>query len=74
MGLREQVNLLMAHGHPEARFYPVPVVWTEVGIVRTRLNREMASNAVLMQLAISSVLSEKAGKAFQKQVKKLSEG
>ena len=73
MGLREQVSLLVAHGHPEARRYPVPMLWTETRIVRSRLNRDLANSAVLTQMAILSVLSKKAGKAFDKRVKKLLE-
>lgn len=73
MGLREMVNLLQAHGHPEARHYPVPMLWTETRIVRNRVNREMANTAVLTQLAVSSILSKEAGKAFEKHVKSLLE-
>lgn len=63
----------MAQGHPEARFYPLPMLWTETRIVTERLNRELANTAVLTQMAISSVLSEKGGKAFQKHIRKLTE-
>lgn len=71
MGLRESVSLLQAHGHPEARFYPVPMLWTETTLVRQRVNRQMATEAILVQHAVMSVLSEKGGKAFDEQVKKL---
>jgi hypothetical protein len=63
----------MAHGHPEARHYPVPMLWNEVRLVRARLNRELANSAILTQMAIGSILSQKAGKAFDKHVKKLLE-
>lgn len=64
----------MAHGHPEARHYPVPMMTREARIVRKRVNGQIATEAVLTQLAIGSILSKKAGKAFEKQVKKLNEG
>lgn len=64
----------MAHGHPEARHYPVPMLSNEAAIVVNRLNREHATNAVLTQMAVSSVLSKKAGKQFEKRIKQLNEG
>jgi len=63
----------MAHGHPEARHYPVPMLTSEARIVRQRINRKTATEAVLTQLAVSSILSKKAAKAFEKQIKKLNE-
>jgi hypothetical protein len=64
-------SLLQAHGHTEARHYPVPRLWTETRIVRRRLNRDLANNAVLTQMAISGVLSKEGGKAFDKRIKTL---
>lgn len=63
----------MAQGHPEARRYPLPVLWQETQIVRRRLNREIANEAIFTQMAIASILSEKAGKKFQARVKQLLE-
>jgi hypothetical protein len=73
MGLRRMVSLLQAHGHSEARFYPVPNLWLETKIVRQRVNRDLANSSILTQMAVSSMLSEKAGKAFDKRVKELLE-
>lgn len=61
----------MAEGHAHARHYPVPMLWTEAWMARERLNRELASQAILTQLAAGSILSEKAGKAFKKEIRKL---
>ena len=72
-GLAEQASLLQAHGHPEARHYPVPRLWAETRIVRRRVNRELVNSAVLTQMAIASVLSKEAAKAFNKQIKALTE-
>lgn len=72
--VRRQVSLLLDHGHPEARRYPIGIVWDEAELVVERLNGRIATEAVLTQMAVSSVLSEKAGKQFNKMVKKLSGG
>jgi hypothetical protein len=66
-------SLLQSEGHPEARLYPVPLLWQELQIVRRRLNRVHATEATLTRMAVSSVLSKEAGKQFDKTVKKLSE-
>lgn len=64
-------SLLQAHGHTEARFYPVPVLWTETRIARRRVNRDLANNAVLTQMAINAVLTKEGGKTFTKRIKTL---
>ncbi|ERP95695.1 hypothetical protein Q669_29440 [Labrenzia sp. C1B10] len=51
--------------------YPVGVVWVEAGWAAIHDNRAEATRATLLQLAVSSVLSKKAQKQFNKQVKKL---
>lgn len=63
----------MAHGHPEARHYPVPMLWTETRIVRQRVNRDLANNSIFTQKAIASILSKDAGKEFRKDIKALME-
>lgn len=61
----------MANGHPEARFYPLGMVWEEAELVVERTNREEASRSVLMQSTIASVLTKEGGKAFKKIIKEL---
>lgn len=61
----------MAHGHSEARNYPVPVVWTEVTLVQERANGLLASEISLLQLAVHSVLSKDAGAKLKKRLKDL---
>lgn len=73
MGLREQVSLLQAHGHPHAGKYPVPRLWTEVRFVRTRLDRQLANQMILTQLAVGGLLEKKANAAFKRAIKKLTE-
>lgn len=63
----------MAHGHSEARHYPVPMLWTETRIVRERLNRELANNAIFTQKAMASVHSKKASEEFRKDIRGLLE-
>lgn len=61
----------MDHGHPEARLYPVPMVWMEVSIVRKRVNQELASSASLDQMVIASILSKQAGGKLKQRLKDL---
>jgi len=68
---RRHVNLLYDHGHPEARQYPFGMLWDEALLVTERLNNMAATQAVLVQQAVSSVLSEKAQKSFKKAIKDL---
>lgn len=73
MGLRESASLLTAHGHAEARHYPLPMLWAETELVRRRVNRELANSVILTQMAIGSILSKKAAKELNKRIKKLTE-
>lgn len=61
----------MAHGHPEARKYPLAMLLDEFCLVIERLNAAEVTRATLLQSAISSVLSKKGGKVFDKTVKNL---
>lgn len=47
------------------------MVWVEAEMVVSRLNQQEATRAVLLQMAVSSVLSKKAQARFDKQVKAL---
>lgn len=73
-GLRRQVSLLLDHGHREARFYPVGMVWEEARIVVERMNQEEASRTALLQMAGSAVMSKKASQTLQKILKELTDG
>lgn len=67
------MSLLLANGHTEANGYPIAMIWDEARLVGDRLNGQMATEAVLTQMAVSSVLSKKAGKEFDKMIKRMSE-
>lgn len=72
-GLARMVSLCQAHGHIEARLYPLPRLWWETKLVRDRVNLDLANSAILTQMAIASVLSKEGGKAFQKHIRHLTE-
>lgn len=72
--MREQVSLLLDHGHSQARKYPVGMVWDEARIVISRINKEEAGRMTLLQLAAASILSKKGAALFKKTVKGLING
>ena len=74
MGVRRQVSLLLDHGHPHAWNYPIGMVRSESLLVEERLNNSYATTAILLQMAVSAVLSEEAGKEFQKTIEGLTKG
>jgi hypothetical protein len=68
------VSLLLDHGHSDARFYPLGMVWDEAEIVVERMNQEDASRTVLLQLAAASIISKEGGKLLKKTLKELTDG
>lgn len=50
------------------------MVWEEAAIVAARINGQIASEAVLIQMAISTMFSPQAAKKFTKLTSDLSEG
>lgn len=48
------------------------MVWEEAELVVDRLNRRHATDATLLRLAVSSMLSKEAGELFSKRVAELS--
>lgn len=50
-------------------------MWDEAGIVRKRINHQMATEATLMQAVVGSAMNPKeGGKAFQKLIKEMTSG
>lgn len=49
------------------------MVFTEAEYVVERLDREEATRAVLVQMAVSSMLSKKAGEVFKKKIKEMTQ-
>lgn len=50
------------------------MIWDEARLVTERINGHIATEAVLIRMAISSALSTKASKEFDKVIKRMSEG
>lgn len=73
-GIRRQVSLLLDHGHTEARFYPIGMLWEEAQIVVERINQEEASRTALLQLAGAAVMSKKGAKLLQNVLKEMTDG
>jgi hypothetical protein len=69
----------MAHGHPQARSYTLGRIDSEASLVEERINAQLATEAVLLKMAISAIpnmgvkpqSTEAAGRAFEKQINKL---
>ena len=57
LGLRRDVSLLLAEGHPDARHYTLATLWSESRIVRQRHAMRIQQEAILLQAAITSVLT-----------------
>lgn len=64
----------MANGHPDAAEYPVHRVWEEAELVVQRIDQASASEALLLQMAVSSLFVKDAGREFQKIIKRLTDG
>lgn len=64
--------MLLANGHPDAREYPLAVLFDESSIVVERLNGMEVTRAILLQQAVSSLLSKEGSKSFKEVVEKLS--
>ena len=64
----------MDHGHPEASSYPFGMVWDEAESSVDRINAQTVTETVLMQMAVGSILSKKAGAELKKILKGLSSG
>lgn len=50
------------------------MLWDESNLVVDRFNREEASKAVLLRMAVSSIFSEDGGKEFHSRIDKMMKG
>ncbi len=57
-----------------AQHYPLGMMHDEATLVDERLKGTMATEAILIQQAIASVLDKKAAKLFTETVKRLADG
>jgi hypothetical protein len=50
------------------------MLWHEVEIAQERRDAELANDALLTQAAVSALLSKEGAKAFEKVIKRLTDG
>ena len=62
---------MLANGHPNVYEYPLCEIAGEAVRVRERTDLDLAIHMGVLQEAVASVLSEKAGKQFAKTLKAL---
>lgn len=73
------MSLLLDHGHPHARRYPLGLLFEECQLVNERVNRLLGSQAALNQMAVSTVptmgakpeATRAAGERFTSFIRKL---
>lgn len=65
------MSLLRAHGHPDVLNYRIGYLFDEANLVTERENARMSTEAQLVQMAASGLVSAKGGKQFQKMLKHL---
>jgi hypothetical protein len=66
------VSLLLSEGHPSARHYTLAHLWSEVRLVKRRINGKTKLDAVILQSVATSILDSKAGgRMLRKLLKRL---
>lgn len=65
------VNLLLSNGHPDAPIYPIHRLWEEASMLTSQINLTIATNALLTQMAVSSLYSKESGRDFTKTINKM---
>lgn len=56
----------MAQGHPDAKDYPLGVLYYEAAVAQERVNGQLVTEATLMQQAIASNFNKKSAREFRK--------
>ena len=67
------MSLCLANGHPQARFYPLGMLYDEATLISSRENNRIVTEASLFQLAVGSILSKDSAKEFTKRLTDLSD-
>lgn len=67
------MSLLLEHGHAHAQDYPIGLVWVEAALVTERINGLKADQAVLTQMAVSSLFGKDGKRSFNEALKELRE-
>lgn len=68
------VSFLISQGHTDAFRYPVGHLMAETRLAEQTVNRQLVTEAIVMQHTIASVLSKEGGKAFKKLIERLTDG
>lgn len=68
MTWRTMITSLRASGHPLASRYPMGRVLLEYTVLQAVQKKQLASAAVVFQMAVGAMLNEEAAKAFNKYV------
>ena len=63
--------MLLDHGHPEARDYPLGMVNSECNFVNERINARIVTESKLIQMAIGAALSKEGTKLFNEVTAKM---
>jgi hypothetical protein len=67
--------MLMAEGHQHASRYPLSTLWIEVELATERINRRIATEALVMQAVVGTVMGGKEGaKHLKSLLKRLNDG
>ncbi len=64
----------MANGHTDAPFYPIHTVWEETYFVVQRTNKAVATETLLLQMAVSTLFSKGAGDDFNDIIERMTDG
>ena len=64
----------MSEGHPRARKYVLGRLMNEASLCERRLNNKAASDAVVMQAVIGSIMSKEGGEHLNKVIARLRDG
>lgn len=74
MTVRRTVSLLLGNGHHNASRYPLARIFTEAELVRERLDADAARDAVLLQMAVGSLLDKATARDFSKRITEMTGG
>jgi len=68
------VNALLANGHSQAERYPICRLLVESRLLQQHLNAQHATQGLLVQAAVASVLSKEGRKGFSQLIEGLTNG
>lgn len=72
--IRSSCALLRQSGVSDPERVPLGLLWMEAGILIEQANHRMASEAILVREAVSSIMSTEAGQNFNDLIERLTNG